>query len=325
MTFKKTVTHYSLGTDKYSQMKQKIVIICGPTGIGKTSVAIDLATSVSGEIVSADSMQLYRLMEIGTATPNADELAAVPHHLINIADPDEAFDAAKFAAAAHAAIDDITRRGLLPFVVGGTGLYIKALMHGLFRARPADPEVLAHLKQEVAKKGSGNLHERLTALDPAAAGKIHPNDAFRIVRALEVVTSTGRPASVHRRAHGFSESHYDALKIGLTMNRDDLYDRINRRVEIMLASGLLEEVKALIAAGYSPSLKAMQSIGYRHMAEFLKGEKGWEDAVETLKRDTRRYAKRQFTWFKADPDIQWFQPEDIRTLTSLVKQFLATV
>lgn len=304
-------------------MKPKIIIICGPTGIGKTSVAINLAKAIGGEIVSADSMQLYRFMNIGTASPSAKEQKAATHHLIDVADPDEDFDAAKFAAAAREAITDIISRDRTPFVVGGTGLYVKALMHGLFRARPADPDVLMRLKKEAAEAGAHSLHAQLSTLDPAAAEKIHPNDAFRIVRALEVVTSTGRPASDHRRSHGFSELHYDALKIGLTMDRGDLYNRINKRVDMMLERGLLGEVKMLMGNGYAPSLKSMQAIGYRHMVEFLNGETGWEEAVDTLKRDTRRYAKRQFTWFKADSDIHWFQPGDIGAMLNLSERFLS--
>lgn len=310
------------GSQSDPSTKPRIVIICGPTGIGKTSIAVELARDVGGEIVSADSMQVYRRMNIGTATPSADEQAAVRHHLIDVVDPDEAFDAAEFARRAHAVIADIAARHLIPFVVGGTGLYIKALLYGLFRARPADPDVLARLRREAKDAGAQRLHDRLRQRDPASAGRIHPNDTFRIVRALEVIESTGEPVSAHRRRHGFTETNYQAFKIGLTMDREALYARIDARVEVMLRQGLLKEVERLVASGYSPDLKSMQSIGYRHMLAFCAGETTWQEAVDTLKRDSRRYAKRQFTWFRADDEITWYHPEQLAEMKAAVSRFL---
>ena len=302
--------------------KPKIVVICGPTAIGKTGTAITLARSAGGEIVGADSMQIYRHMEIGTAKPTPAEQAAVPHHLIDVVDPDQPFDAARYVDIAGRAIDRLCRKGVIPFVVGGTGLYIRALIHGIFPAHPTDPELRARLKAEAAAIGSDRLHQRLAACDPAAADRIHPNDAFRIIRALEVFETTGAPLSEQQRRHGFADVPYVALKIGLQLDREILYDRINRRVDAMFEEGLLAEVRKLLAMGYDPGLKSMQSLGYRHMTAYLENRIDWEEARRTLQRDTRRYAKRQMTWFRADPDIHWFAPDAIDAMQRLIDQFL---
>ncbi len=302
--------------------KTRVVVVCGPTGIGKTSTSIALARRFGGEIVNADSMQIYRYMDIGTAKPTADEIAQVPHSMVDIVDPDQPFDAARFSERAAVEIEKLEKRGLLPIVAGGTGLYIKALVHGLFRARPADKELLDQLTAEAEEKGSVVLHARLEACDPAAAGRIHVNDTFRIVRALEVHLSTGKGITEFQEEHGFSEEPYDVLKIGLHMDREKLYDRINRRVDIMLDEGLLAEVKELLARGYQRELKSMQSIGYRHMGDYLSGEVTWEETVRLLKRDTRRYAKRQMTWFRKDRDLVWATPSDKEKLFGIVEEWL---
>ncbi len=299
-----------------------IIVICGPTGIGKTTVAIDLASTFQGEIVSADSLQLYRFMDIGTAKPTIEEKAAIPHHLIDVVDPDAPFDAAAFAEMAGNVIENLLVRGVLPFVVGGTGLYLKALIYGLSRARPADPAILSRLKQEAAEKGSPSLHRRLLACDPASAAKIHPNDTFRIVRALEIHEKTGLPISAFHATHQFSRARYHTLKIGLRMDREELYDRIDQRVDAMIAAGLLAEVNQLLEKGYHGNLKAMQSIGYRHMTDYLMGNTGWEESVALLKRDSRRYAKRQLTWFAADREIRWFSPDQREEMRREIRRML---
>jgi tRNA dimethylallyltransferase len=302
--------------------KPSIIVVCGPTGIGKTAAAIEIAETFGGEIISADSMQVYRLMDIGTAKPTVQEQARIRHHLIDIVDPDEDFDAARFGSLARPLIFALIRKNKLPVVAGGTGLYIKALIHGLFQARPPAPEIRRKLKDEAASRGPSALHERLGRVDPQAAAGIHPNDVFRIIRALETYELTGRPISDHHRIHGFSESPFQAFKIGLTMDRKALYERINRRVDLMIAAGLLAEVKGLLGKGYAENLKAMQSIGYRHMADYLGGRLSWEESVRTLKRDTRRYAKRQLTWFRADPDISWVTPTELQNIYPEIHRFL---
>ncbi|MFZ5569056.1 MAG: tRNA (adenosine(37)-N6)-dimethylallyltransferase MiaA [Thermodesulfobacteriota bacterium] len=303
--------------------KPIIIVICGPTGVGKTAAAIDLALDFHGEIVSADSMQVYRHMDIGTAKPTSAEKAAVPHHLIDVVDPDAPFDAALFAELAGNVIEDLRIRGILPFVVGGTGLYLKALLHGLSRALPPDPDILLRLKREAAEKGSPVLHRRLSVCDPASAARIHPNDTFRIVRALEIYEKTGRTISAIHAAHRFAGSRYRALKIGLRMDRETLYDRIEKRVDRMLASGLLEEVNRLLEKGFHENLKSMQSIGYRHMTEYLMGKTGWDETVMQLKRDSRRYAKRQLTWFAADREIRWFSTDQGEAMRREIRSVLA--
>lgn len=305
-----------------SIVKPKIVILCGPTGIGKTSAAIKLAKMFFGEIISADSMQIYRYMNIGTAKPTIAEQAAVFHHMIDIVDPDEHFDAADFAKKASCIINELSKKKKLPFVVGGTGFYIKALLHGLFRARPANNKILLQLKEEAIKCGSPLLHSRLKEIDPDAAHKIHPNDAFRIVRALEIFESTGKKISEYQKEHHFGENLFDVLKIGLTMGRKLLYERIDKRVDIMLESGLVDEIKALFAKGYHENIKAMQSIGYRHVIEFIQGKNSWEETIRLFKRDTRRYAKRQLTWFNADSKIIWLNPVEIDQAVKLIENFI---
>jgi tRNA dimethylallyltransferase len=302
--------------------KPKIIVICGPTGIGKTSVGIGLAEKLGGEIISADSMQIYRYMDIGTAKPTADEQDRVRHYMIDIVDPDEDFDAVQFSQMAREKVVQLHQKGGLPVVVGGTGLYIKALLQGLFESNPVDPEIRKRLKQETVEIGSHALHDRLKQIDPDSAERLHPNDAYRIVRALETIAATGRSISEHHQDHGFADAPFDALKIGLQMDRQKLYDRIDRRVDIMIAAGLLDEVKKLLGRGYTADLKSMQSIGYRHMAAFIDGSLPWDECVRILKRDTRRFAKRQFTWFGANHQIQWFEPDQLNEMLELVEGFL---
>lgn len=306
-------------------MKHDIIIICGPTGIGKTSVTIKLAKKFNGQIINADSMQIYRHMDIGTAKPTSLEIAEVEHHLVDFVLPDQPFDAARFAEKADEKISLFVKEGITPFVAGGTGLYIKALVDGLFRANPANPGVLKRLSLEAQEKGVHVLHKKLELSDPAAAKKIHPNDTFRIIRALEVFETTGQGISEYHAGHQFGEKRYRALKIGLLMEREILYDRINRRVDLMIEAGLLNEVETLLKKGYSPLLKSMRSLGYRHMAAYINGETDWDEAVRTLKRDTRRYAKRQLTWFRGDDEILWMAPDKIDEMVRQIKIFVGRV
>ena len=315
---------------KPNGFKPNVIVICGPTGIGKTAAAIEAAEGFKGEIVGADSMQVYRYMDIGTAKPTADEQVRVTHHMIDVVDPDKPFDASKYAEMARAVIMKLSRQGVLPVVAGGTGLYIKALLYGLFPLSRTDPRLRKTLKTEAEQHGARYLHDRLRRCDPEAAGRIHPNDTYRIIRALEIFEATGSKLSNLQKEHGFADEPFRPLKIGLHSERTDLYARIERRVDKMMKAGLPDEVARLFDRGYGPGLKSMQSIGYRHMTEMIEGRISLEEAVGTMKRDTRRYAKRQMTWFGADPEIKWVESSrsdarpDVQTdeLNRLIEEFL---
>ena len=301
---------------------KRIVVILGPTGIGKTAFAIRVARQFNGEIVGADSMQIYKHLTIGTAKPDPTELALARHHLIDFLEPEDEYDAGKFVRDADRAIEEICSRAKVPVVAGGTGLYVRALLYGLFRTDSVCRKTVERLNRDVIKKGRRYVHERLADVDPQAAGRIHPNDTFRTIRALEVFLTTGEKISDRQKAHNFNQPRYHALKIGLYLDREKLYERINRRVDIMLEQGLLPEVEQLVEAGYSLDLKSMQSIGYQQMGLFLKGEADWPEAVRLLKRDTRRYAKRQMTWFKKETDILWCRPDAYNEVEMKIKEFL---
>jgi tRNA dimethylallyltransferase len=300
-----------------------VIVLCGPTGAGKTAHAIELAEAFGGQIVGADSMQIYRHMDIGTAKPTIAERQQVPHFMIDIVDPDEEFSAGQYGRMAGEVLDRLHGVGILPFLVGGTGLYIKACLKGLFREGPADSRILKELNDEAAGKGAAAMYERLRACDPESAGRINPNDVFRIVRALELFAVTGRPASEHIRSHGFSDQRYNALKICLYPEREEMYRAIDARVDAMLEAGFADEVQGLLDRGYGPELKSMQSIGYRHMTAYLLGKITREEMADTMKRDTRRYAKRQLTWFRGDPEVVWVHKEEGRErMPGLIKAFI---
>ena len=303
--------------------KATLIIISGPTGVGKTDAAIAAAEPRGAEIISADAIQVYRHMDIGTAKPTREQQQRVRHHLIDVVDPDEPFSAALFKEMAGASIEDLYRKGCPIFVVGGTGLYIKALVRGLFPAEGPDHAIREKLRGEVETAGLPSLYRRLRMVDSEAALRIHPNDTYRIIRALEVHQMTGEPISYHQRNHGFHDVGYRTLSIGLTLDRTILYDRIDRRVDLMLASGFVEEVRGLLDQGYSSTLKSMRSIGYRHVADYLEGRVPWDETVSLFKRDTRRYAKRQLTWFKADPDIEWLEPGRADQMREKIDSFLS--
>jgi len=305
-----------------SDKKSKVVVICGPTGIGKTTVSLEIADRFSGEIIGADSMQIYRYMDIGTAKPTPDERARIPHHMIDLIDPDESMDVARFETLAHQEISRLFEKAVIPFVVGGTGLYIKGLVHGLFKAKLRSPSVRRQLEDEAALYGVGALHRQLKISDPEAADKIHPNDRYRIIRALEVFETTGKTITQHHRDHRFSDRPFEVLKIGLRMDRAKLYHRINDRCDVMINEGLVDEVNRLLQMGYGKDLNSMQAIGYRHMIDFMSDNMSWDESLDNFKRDTRRYAKRQLTWFKADTEIVWIDPGQVGDVLLLIKRFL---
>ena len=286
-----------------TQKKIKLLVVGGPTGSGKSDLALRLAEEIDAEIVNADSMQIYRGLDIGTAKPSPEELARVPHHLIDIVSPDQAFTASDFRREASAAIEDIDRRGKKAIVVGGTGLYLRALLEGLVDSPTGDPE----LRRQFEEVPGEELFRRLAEADPETASRLHPNDRVRLVRALEVYAQTGRPISAFRAEHGFSGDYYDTLKMAIKVERPELYRRIDARVDKMLEAGLVDEVRSLLARGYSRDLKSLRSIGYKETAACLAGEVSLDEAVTLIKRDSRRYAKRQMTWFGRENDIYWLE------------------
>jgi tRNA dimethylallyltransferase len=290
---------------KIEMDRPRVVIILGPTGVGKSKLAIELAEEIDGEIISADSMQVYRHMDIGTAKPTLEEQKRVRHHMIDLVNPDQTFHAAQYRTLGRKTIDQLNAHGKPIFIVGGTGLYIKALTQGIFNTPKIDPIVRERLKQEAEEKGGDFLYRRLKKVDPETASNLHPHDLFRTIRALEVFDSTGVPISFYRKQHRFGERPYLTLKVGLEMERKTLYHQIEERVDRMIEKGFLQEVKGLMEMGYNSELKPMQSLGYKQMVQFLSKKIEWVEAVRQIKRDTRHYAKRQWTWFKADPEVRW--------------------
>ncbi len=295
---------------KENHDKPSLVIILGPTAAGKTDLAVRLAERFDGEIVNADSMQVYRGMDIGTAKPSLELRSRIPHHLIDIVAPDVNFSAADFRREASHAITDITSRGKRVFIAGGTGLYLKALLLGLVDSPSGAGMLRRELEERARKDGNEALLAELARIDPVTAERLHPHDLVRIIRALEVYYLTGRPISRERSGHGFSGDFFRTLKIGLTMERRELYERINLRVDEMFAAGLVEEVRGLLARGFTPDLKAMRAIGYSQICAHLGGAYPLDEAARLIKRDTRRYAKRQMTWFNADKEIYWVEYSD---------------
>lgn len=302
--------------------KPRLIVIVGPTAVGKTSVAIALAKQLNGEIISADSMQVYRYMDIGTAKPTPEERNQAPHHLIDIVNPDEAFNASCFMERARAVIADIQKRGKVIIVVGGTGLYIRALLGGLFDGPSADKELRRAYFAVLEKEGKAGLYEMLKVRDSKAAAAIHPNDTSRMIRALEVLEMTGISIVEQQQEHGFSQQPYSVLKIGLRAERTVLYERIEARTDQMMAQGFPEEVRRLLDMGFHEGLKPMQALGYKQLVRVLSGDLDLEEAVCQVKRETRRYAKRQLTWFGADPDVRWFAHGDMKEIALSACRFL---
>ena len=302
----------------------RVAFIVGPTGAGKTALALELAEQLGAEIVNADSRQVYRSMDIGTAKPSEAERRRVPHHLIDIRSPDEPLDVATFARLAREAIDEIVQRGRRVLVVGGSGLYLRALRGGIFRGPAASPEIRARLSQIAAEWGVPHLHDRLREVDPAAARRIGVNDLYRITRALEVFELTSEPISAHQQRHAFSSRPFLCMTLGVSLERADLYAAIDRRFDEMLASGFVEEVRRLKAAGYRFDRPPLASIGYAQVAAHLDGQMTLAEAAESGKRESRRLAKRQLTWFRADTEIVWLDPKaEAKQAGKLLDDFFA--
>jgi tRNA dimethylallyltransferase len=287
-----------------------LVVVLGPTAVGKSRVAVDLALRFGGEIVGGDSIQVYRGFDIGTDKPSVAERRGVPHHLIDIVDPTVQFTAADFVREALAAARGIASRGRLPIVAGGTGLYLKALIDGLFPGPGRDPAVRAALEAEVREQGLETLFRRLEAVDPVYAAKVRDRDKVRIVRALEVYEATGRPISEHFRATASPVADRTVVRLGLRLDRAVLVRRIEERVERMFAWGLVDEVRGLLARGVPDDAPPFRALGYRNVLLHLRGGLALEEAVALTKTDTRQYAKRQMTWFRKMDGVAWFSPDD---------------
>ena len=303
--------------------KPRLMVIVGPTAVGKTKAAVQLAREWNGEIISADSMQVYRFMDIGTAKPTAEERSLIKHHLIGVVNPDEQFNAAMFIELARGIIEELHGRRKNVFVVGGTGLYVKALLGGLFKGPDADEDLRKLYREELKHFGKTYLYEKLKEKDEQAAAQIDKNDTVRIIRALEVLELCGESIVEKQKAHRFDDNMYDCKKIGLTLERSQLYARIDQRTEKMIREGLIDEVKRLLSMGYHENLKPMQALGYKHIVRHLKGKSGLEDTIRLIKRDTRYFAKRQMTWFNADKEIAWFNPSDIDAIREQIGRFLS--
>ncbi len=304
-----------------------VVVVTGPTASGKTAVAIELALRFGGEIVNADSVQIYQYLDIGTAKPSLAERARVPHHLLDVVTPDTPYNAGRYAREARSAASAIHARDGVVFLTGGTGLYIRAVLEGLIEDGPADMALRAELEREAERAAAEGdphrLHRQLVALDPEAAQTIHPNDRRRVVRALELSARTGSRASKVRATHGFSDRPYRVLYLVLDPGVAALDARIDARAAAMIDAGLLRECRSLREHGYGPELRPLQSIGYRHVMPVVDGSDTLANALAGMRRDTRRFARRQRTWFRAIPDAVWMHPGERATLGKRVAEFLA--
>jgi len=292
-------------------MKQPLIILTGPTAVGKTALSIQLAKALGGEIISADSMQVYRHMDIGSAKITVGQMQGIAHHLIDVLEPDEEFNVVRFQTLARAALKDIRQRGKIPVIVGGTGFYIQALLYDIdFTENPGRPDVRKELEHLGETRGSEYLHQMLLQVDPESAGLIHAHNIKRVIRAIEYYQLTGRPISGHNREQRKKASPYRFYYYVLNCERPLLYEQINRRIDQMMEQGLVTEVKRLKEAGCSRGMVSMQGLGYKEILDYLDGRLSLSEAIAVLKRDTRHFAKRQLTWFKRERDVRWLNLED---------------
>ena len=305
-------------------LAKPVVVIVGPTAVGKSRIAVEVAKAFETEVLTADSRQVYRGMDVGTDKPASEERQAVPHRLIDLVDPDESFNAGLYRRQAIDEIERLYRDCRLPLVVGGTGLYVRTLLKGLCDAPQADPIMRKALRQEAEDQGYDRLYARLVEVDPVIAARLHPRDESKVIRALEVYQLSGRRMSEFQQEHGFAERPFATLMIGLNRDRDMLYRRIDGRIDWQLAHGLIEETKHLLAQGYRRDSAAMKGLGYRQVAEHLAGEYDAAEMVRRFKRDTRHFSKRQMTWFRKEPGIQWLMIEESEpvphTTTRVIEQ-----
>jgi tRNA dimethylallyltransferase len=306
--------------------KPPVVVVTGPTASGKTPVAIEIARRIGGEIVNADSMQVYRYMDVGTAKPSLEQRGRVPHHLLDVVTPDVAYSAGRYAEEARKAAAEIHARSKIVVLTGGTGLYIRAFLEGLLETGEADPKLRAELEdQNRAAVEAGDplrLHRRLAEIDAEAADRIHPNDLRRIIRALEIAGRLGEPASSLRAEHGFGDRPFRTLHLALDPGREALAERIDRRCGEMIENGLLREARALRERGYGPELRPMRAIGYRHMTPVVDGADTLANALRVMCRDTRHFARRQRAWLRKVPDVRWQRPDETEAIFDAVESFL---
>jgi len=302
-----------------------VVVIVGPTAVGKSRIAVEVAKVFETEVLTADSRQVYRGMDIGTDKPVPEERRGIPHRLIDLVNPDESFNAGLYRHQALGEIERLYTDRRLPLVVGGTGLYVRTLLKGLCGAPPSDSVLREALRQEARDQGHDRLYARLVAVDPLGAARLHPRDESKVIRALEVYLLSGRRMSDFQQEHGFDERPFSALVIGLNRGRDVLYRRIEERIDWQLAHGLIEETKQLLAQGYRPDCAAMKGLGYRQVAEHLAGKYDAPEMVRRFKRDTRHYAKRQMTWFRKEPGIQWLTVEELESVLHTATQVIGRV
>ncbi|MCK4403965.1 MAG: tRNA (adenosine(37)-N6)-dimethylallyltransferase MiaA [candidate division Zixibacteria bacterium] len=302
-------------------MRDRVLVILGPTCVGKTQVSLKLADILKGEIVSFDSRQVYKFMDIGTAKPTKEERERVRHHLIDLVSPDEKFTAADYGKEAREIIRQIIKRNKQPIAVGGSGLYLKALIEGFFQGPKADEKIRKKLEREAQEFGEPHLFSRLKEVDSQAAERIHPNDLVRIIRALEVYELTGKPISIWQREGDYEAFPMRFVRIGLNLERKKLFQRIDLRVEWMLSGGLLNEVEKLKQKGFTPKLKALKTVGYQELFNYLEGKFDLQAAIEKIKLNTGHYAKRQLTWFRKDKEIIWLDAESENLIKEILKHF----
>ncbi|MBQ6845799.1 MAG: tRNA (adenosine(37)-N6)-dimethylallyltransferase MiaA [Oscillospiraceae bacterium] len=301
--------------------KKKVICIVGPTASGKTALSVALAKELCGEVVSCDSMQIYRGMDIGTAKPTVDEMQGIPHHMLSVVSPEENYSVARYVEEAGFCVDDIISRGKFPIIVGGTGLYVDSLIKGIeFAEFREDEEYRNELFRLCEEKGNTYIHNMLKEVDPERAAEIHENNVKRVIRALEVYKATGRTISEHDAESMKKPPKYDAIYIGLMFeDREKLYDRINLRVDMMLKVGLCDEVQKLLESGVSANATSMQAIGYKEMVSYFAGNCSLADAAEQIKQSSRRYAKRQMTWFKRNKNMRWISVDKSKNISDLLQ------
>lgn len=317
--------HHGLRLSDAQCRRRPLVVILGPTAVGKSCVAVQVAKHFGTEVLAADSRQVYRGMDLGTDKPSADERQGVPHRLIDLADPDEAFNAGWYRRAALEEIERLYAAKQLPLVVGGTGLYLRVLVHGLCPSPQADLSLRAELQKLSEEQGRDRLYAELAEADPETAARVHPNDVPKIIRALEVQRLTGVPMSAAHQQHGFHEARFTTLLIGLQRPKEELYRRIEERIDWQLAHGMVQETRLLLDRGYGRHLGAMKGLGYRHVAAHMAGEYDETEMVRLFKRDTRRFAKRQMTWFRREPGIQWMSIHTNETPEQTTRRVVACI